>query len=96
MDYIKELSEVELYQSLENLLKIEKRQRAVDLNMASIAASAGSGNKDALKKVNEIVGEIRDEDRLEENRERFSKGVGELTAPLLTAEQLANLESGVK
>lgn len=88
------MTEVELYQSLENLLKIQKRQRAIDVNMAALAASAGAGNKEAVKRVNEIITEIKDEERIEENKERYKKGVPEIKAPLLTAEQLANLNLG--
>lgn len=81
---------------MENLLKIEKRQRIVDMNIAALAASAGAGNKDAVKKVNEILNEVRDEERFEENKEKFRKGVPEIKAPLLTAEQLANLNFGAE
>jgi hypothetical protein len=93
LDYIRELTDVEVFQSLENLLNIEKRQRAVDVNLAALAASAGAGNRDAVNKVNELVNEIKDEDKLEDSREKF-KGVGRMEAPRLTAEQLANLKFG--
>lgn len=77
-------------------MKIEKRNKAINVNLAALAAAAGSGNKDAVKKVNEIIGEIKDEDRHEENKERLKKGVPIVEAPLLTAEQLANLDMGEK
>lgn len=84
-----------MYQSLENLLKIEKKQRAITVNLGALAAAAGAGSKDASNKINEIVEDATDEDRFEEKQDRFKGAVGELSAPLVTAEKLANLEIGV-
>ena len=97
MEAIKEMSEIDIYNALHNLGKLNKREALDQLQISVLATAAGMGNKDASRKVSQKVSDMKQEERREQQRETFAKGTPRgLGMPLLSTEDLNKLGEVVK
>lgn len=74
MSTVEEMTEIEIYENLVNLGKIQKQERARRLSENTLSSSAGMGDKKSVKKVNTIIKEVEQEEKEEERREKIMHG----------------------
>ena len=97
LEYIKNLSEIELYQAIINLQKILKRERLEKLGIQVLGTAAGMGDKASGQKIRSEFTEARSEDSQEEQREIISKGKPRKSEiPLLDRETLTKVVNEAK
>lgn len=60
---VKELDEIELCQSVNNAIDLKNKDRLDKMNQIALGTGAGSGNKHAVKKLNEIMKESESKSR---------------------------------
>lgn len=92
LEKVKELSEVEAYEALYNLDKIQKQEKASRLSEQSVAVSAGMGDKKAHQRIKKTIDEISQEQKLDQKKEILRTGQGKLSIDkLLTAEDFSKI-----
>ena len=94
IEYVENLTEIELYTHLENIHKIKKSEKLQNIVTQTRAVAAGMGDKKSQKSINK---EVKDDER-EKNREQQEKEYierykkGERGNAPLTFEEIAKIE----
>jgi hypothetical protein len=86
------LSEIEAYEALHNLNKLQKQDKAARLTEQTIAVSAGMGSKKAHQAVKKTVDEIANDEKADQRKDLMRTGKGKSSVDkILTPEDFQKI-----